>query len=68
MTNQTNPAALAPTEYLPTSDRAELLAEALGCIITGRPLPEAVRPAPFTAVAVGSVQEGIGRIVAGRSG
>jgi hypothetical protein len=68
MTDQTNHAALAPTEYLPTSDRAALLAEALTCIITGRPLPEAVRPAPFTMTAVGSVQEGIGRIVGGRSG
>ena len=47
--------------------RAELLAEGLRCIVAGRALPEALRPAraPFPAVA--TVAEGIARILDGPS-
>ncbi|MFL5577798.1 MAG: hypothetical protein ACJ79S_17725 [Gemmatimonadaceae bacterium] len=54
--------AIAPT---PSAGRAEVLAEALGCIITGRPLPESVRAPSYEAVRPATVEVGIAWIIAG---
>ena len=55
----------SPVQYVPSQSRSEQLAEALGCIISGRPLPVHLRPRPFEAPAVSSVSEGVGRILRG---
>lgn len=49
--------------YVPGPTVAEQIAEAIGCIITGRPLPEHLRPAPFVAARPATVEEGIARIL-----
>ena len=51
--------------YVPPASKAEQIAEAIGCIITGRPLPAYLAPQPHVAPAVASVQEGIARILRG---
>ena len=50
--------------YVPGPSPAEQIAEAIGCIITGRPLPAHLRPEPFAASRPASVEEGIARILA----
>ena len=45
--------------------RAELLAEGLGCIITGRALPESLRPPTPSAPCPATVELGIAAILAG---
>jgi hypothetical protein len=59
----------AGTVYVAPASKADLLAEGLGCIISGRPFPEYLQPpAPSTLrAAPTTVQEGIGRILAGPS-
>ena len=47
--------------------RDELLAEGLRSLVAGRPLPEALRPAPRPFAAVATVADGIARILAGPS-
>ena len=60
-TSRTSSPAIA---YVPTTSAAAQIAEAIGCIITGRPLPVHLRPAPFVAAPAASVEEGIARILA----
>lgn len=50
--------------YEPGPSPAERIAEAIGCILEGRPLPEHLRPQPFTASRPATVEEGIARILA----
>ena len=57
--------AAAPTVYSPAPTKADVLADALGRIITGRPLPEALRPVDVVTGAPATVQEGIARILTG---
>lgn len=54
-----------PVQYVPSQSRSEQLAEALGCIIAGRPLPAHLAPRPLDLPAVSSVSEGVGRILRG---
>jgi hypothetical protein len=49
--------------YTRPSTEAEILADALARIISGRPLPEALRPTTYVAAPVASVQDGIARIL-----
>ncbi len=51
------------TSYTQPSTKAEILADALGRIITGRPLPESLRPTMYAPSAPASVADGIGRII-----
>jgi hypothetical protein len=48
---------------VPRPTAAEEIAEAIGCIITGRPLPAHLRPQPFVASRPASVNEGIAGIL-----
>ena len=49
---------------VPGPSTAEQIAEAIGCIITGRPLPAYLRPQPLMIARPSSVEEGIARILA----
>ena len=49
--------------YVPRPTAAEEIAEAIGCIITGRPLPAHLRPQPFVTSRPASVSDGIARIL-----
>ena len=51
-------------QYVPGPTTAEQIAEAIGCIITGRPLPAYLQPQPFVVARPASVEEGIARILA----
>ena len=55
----------SPISYSPAATVAEQIAEAIGCIITGRPLPAHLRPAPVAVSRPATVSEGIARILAG---
>lgn len=55
----------AAITYVPTPSKAEQIAEAIGCIITGRPLPAYLAPAPVAVRAVSSMDEGFARILRG---
>lgn len=50
--------------YVPGPSTAEQIAEAIGCIITGRPLPAHLRPEPFVTTRPATVAEGVARILA----
>jgi hypothetical protein len=50
--------------YVPGPSTAEQIAEAIGCIITGRPLPVYLRPQEPMIARPSSVEEGIARILA----
>ena len=50
--------------YVPPADRQALIAEAIGCIITGRPLPAHLAPQPVAIARPATVAEGIARILA----
>ena len=54
-----------PVSYVPTTSAAEQIAEAIGAIITGRPLPAHLRPSPVGIAKPASVSEGIARILGG---
>ena len=54
-----------PTSYSPPATRDALMAEAFACILSGRPLPEALRPAPAALTRPASVEEGCRRILGG---
>ena len=62
-TSQTTRPAAAT--YTPDSNVDAVLAEAIGCIITGRPLPEFLRAPAVESVRPASVEEGMRRILAG---
>lgn len=64
MSNATTPRTVDRVRYL-APIRAELLADGLRCIVAGRPLPEALRPAPVALPAAATVHDGIARILAG---
>lgn len=55
----------SPISYVPMATAAEQIAEAIGCIITGRPLPAHLRPAPVAVARPATVSDGIARILAG---
>ena len=50
--------------YVPGPSTAEQIAEAIGCIISGRPLPEYLRPQALMVTRPSTVEEGIARILA----
>ena len=54
-----------PATYTRPSTRDELMAEAFACILSGRPFPESLRPAPVVLARPASVEEGCRRILAG---
>ena len=64
MSNATTTRTVDRATYLAPT-RADLLADGLRCIVAGRPLPEALRPAPVALPAAATVHEGIARILAG---
>lgn len=49
--------------YGPAASAAEQVAEAIGCIVSGRPLPAHFRPAPFAVSSPATVGEGIARVL-----
>jgi hypothetical protein len=53
--------------YARGASKQELIAEAIACIISGRPYPEHLAPTTFAAASspAASCEEGIGRILAG---
>ena len=51
--------------YAPGPSAAEQIAEAIGCILTGRPLPVYLQPQPVAIERPASVSEGIARILRG---
>jgi hypothetical protein len=55
----------AATTYTPVNDRDGTLADALDCIICGRPLPEYLRVTRADSVRPRTVEEGILRILGG---
>ena len=57
----------ASTAYAPPAapEKEALIAECIGRIITGRPLPEALRPQVPDVQRPETVEEGIARILAG---
>ena len=70
MSIHTTPRPPAAPSYEPPAARTSaapssqaLIAEAIGCIVHGRPLPEPLRPRPFSAPRPATVQEGITRIL-----
>ena len=67
-TTDTARVAGSPATYTPSSDARELLARALACITSGRPLPEQLRPTVLRPPAHATVQDGIAAILAGPSG
>ena len=56
------------TTFTAPSTNVDVLGEALGRIITGRPLPESLRPAAIGVPSPATAQEGIAWILAGPSG
>ena len=62
------PHAAATGAYSQPASRAEILADALGRIITGRPLPAGLCPAPVVVAVTVTVEEGISRILTGAAG
>jgi hypothetical protein len=60
-TSRTSSPALA---YVPGPSTAEQIAEAIGCIVTGRPLPAYLQPQPLMIARPSTVEEGIARILA----
>ena len=67
MSKLTTGAATATT-FNPPANAADVVAEALGRIITGRPLPEGLRPPVERLAPPDTVQERIAWILAGRPG
>ena len=57
--------AAATAGFTPSSSTGSVLADALGRIITGRPLPEGLRPQAVVTAAPATVEEGIAGILAG---
>jgi hypothetical protein len=57
--------AATAARYTPGAERATVLADALGCIISGRPLPESLRAPSPACARPDTVEEGIRRIVGG---
>jgi len=57
--------AITAARYTPGPERAAVLADALGCIITGRPLPESLRPPELPCVQATSVEDGLRRTIGG---
>ena len=55
--------AAAPTVYAPSPAKAELLADALNCIISGRPFPDGLCPPAAAPSAPATVRDGISRIL-----
>ena len=55
----------AAAAFAPPSSKADILAYAFGCIISGRPLPEGLQPPAEMVPLPASVEEGIARILAG---
>lgn len=53
------------TSYTPGPERDAILADALGCIISGRPLPESLRSAPVDVARPSCVEDGIRRMLDG---
>ena len=53
------------TTYAPPATRDEILADALGRIITGRPLPESLRAPQVRLTRPATVEEGVLRMLAG---
>ena len=53
------------TTYAPPATRAEILAEAIGRIITGRPLPEYLQAPQLQLARPATTEEGVRRILAG---
>ena len=62
MTLELEARPVAAAAYTPM-DRAALTAECLGCIITGRPFPDAVRAPMYDLARPASVEDGIARIL-----
>lgn len=57
--------AATPARYTPGPERAAVLADALGRIITGRPLPESLRPPELPCVQAATVEDGLRRTIGG---
>ncbi len=51
--------------YTPPATRDEILAEAIGCIIAGRPLPEYLRAPQVVRARPATAEEGMRPILAG---
>ena len=61
---RTSRTSSATIKYIPGPSTAEQIAEAIGCIISGRPLPEYLRPQALMVARPTTVEEGIARILA----
>ena len=67
MSDVTTRATSEATAFTPPPRPADLLADALGCIITGRPHPQRVRPPAMATACPTTVAEGIPWLLAGPS-
>ena len=67
MSTATESRSPAAPSYTPHRERAALLADALGCIISGRSLPEILRAPSLDPGRPTSVEDAIRRILAGGS-
>jgi hypothetical protein len=65
MTTASQTTRPAAATYTPATQIDAVLAEAIGCIITGRPLPEFLRAPAAESVRPASVEEGVRRILTG---
>jgi hypothetical protein len=63
LTSQSATTVLAPPSSTPS--KQELIAEAIDCIISGRPYPEHLRPTTYAAERPRTVEAGITRILRG---
>ena len=54
------------TAYAPPASKQQLIAEAIGCIISGRPYPEHLRATTYVAARPATVEAGIREILRGR--
>jgi hypothetical protein len=55
----------ATASYTRPTTREEIVAEAIGCIISGRPLPEYLRAPTLYRARPATVEEGCARILTG---
>ena len=69
MTSFTTPRATSTVFAPPAAPtKQELIAEAIGCIVNGRPFPEHLRPPTYLTQRPATVRDGIAGIISGRAG
>ena len=66
MTTHTTASSATPLTPPSAADKQQQIAQCIGAILAGQPLPEAFRPAPPTIAPVSSLEAGFARILGTR--